>query len=100
MAFCRMHGIFRGPRVRLCVVIDLVCDDDVRFKVDRMLGFVGQMRGSTLHLGDTAVRICRAFADLIGNLLAFAGLVKTLHLVDVEVVLRFNHSGKLVNAGE
>ena len=44
-------------------------DDGLRFQVDRVLGFVRQVRTTILHLRDLGVRVMRVLPVVIGDLL-------------------------------
>ena len=44
-------------------------DDGLRFQVDRVLGFVRQVRATILHLRDLGVRVMRVLPVVIGDLL-------------------------------
>ena len=56
-------------------------------EIDRVFGFVGEMRRAILHLGDLGVRIGLAHPILVRELLALAPTIETDEIVGVSTPL-------------
>jgi phosphatidylserine/phosphatidylglycerophosphate/cardiolipin synthase-like enzyme len=68
-------------RVALVGRMDRRRHHDAGVEIDRMLGLVGEMRRSVLHLGDPGVRVGRTFPVGVRKRLAFALAVETRQIL-------------------
>jgi hypothetical protein len=63
------QGFFDRRRVALVGGLQCHGNHRARLQIDRMLGFVGQMGGAILHLGDPRIRVARTHPLRVGHLL-------------------------------